>query len=369
MNKLKGLESLHVKSFRGIKSLELNSFSDINILVGENNKGKTSVLEAIQLISNPFSQLEFSFLSRQREKAFLRMRYLTGEEAIRWLFTKESTGEVTPINIEYIYNSNIESINCTLREKEYYIISSSAKKEDLIEDFFNEDLIETITEQTVHVTKYDQNQKFLNEIEYIFDSQNEPRRESKGDKLFHCSYISAVDHRLMPISVGLLNKLIQEGKRDQLLETLRYFDPDIKGIELLVNKSRRTGPYIDHLKLGIVPISAFGDGLRKALLVSSKVIDSEDGVLLIDEIETGIHTHLIPDYIKWISELCETYHVKLFATSHSLETVDGILNANIDQLDKVSFYRLYKKGEQTKARYFSGEKLKDIRYELGQDVR
>lgn len=35
------LNSLHVDCYRGIKALELDEFNHVNILVGDNNAGKT----------------------------------------------------------------------------------------------------------------------------------------------------------------------------------------------------------------------------------------------------------------------------------------------------------------------------------------
>ena len=47
------IKSLDIRSFRGISSLQLNNLSQINILTGDNNCGKTSVLEVIQSYENP----------------------------------------------------------------------------------------------------------------------------------------------------------------------------------------------------------------------------------------------------------------------------------------------------------------------------
>lgn len=41
------LTSLKIKGFRKYKNLELENFSRINFILGKNNVGKTSVLEAI----------------------------------------------------------------------------------------------------------------------------------------------------------------------------------------------------------------------------------------------------------------------------------------------------------------------------------
>ncbi|ETP70338.1 hypothetical protein G159_02075 [Planococcus glaciei CHR43] len=368
---MKNLQSLNVETYRGIKGLDLKRLSSINVLVGENNTGKTSILEAIQLISNPFSSSEFRMLSRQREKHLMGLRSLDKEEAISWMFSREGTQQRAPININYTYNSVEETISCNLAEEEYYLVASPNEREESTKDLDEDDSISIVKEQTVKVVKFNESNVEIKSETHIFGEipLGEFRKESIKERLFNCSYISAVDHRLLPISIYMLNKLIQEGKRDELLRTLKYFDSKIIGIEILMNNSKRTTPYIEHVDLGIVPISIFGDGLRKALLVASKVIASEGGILLIDEIETGIHTNLIPEFINWVSDLCIKYNVQLFATTHSLETVDGILAANINNLEQVSFYRLVKKDSFTKARYFSGENMKNIRYEFGQDVR
>ncbi|XKE95406.1 ATP-binding protein [Metaplanococcus flavidus] len=368
---MRDLQAINIKSYRGIKELELNKLSFINIFVGENNTGKTSILEAIQLISNPFSASEFRMLSRQREKNVLGIRYQDKEEGISWMFSKDGKDLRIPISINYTFNAIEEKISYSLSEEDYYIVTSSIEREETNKDIDEDDSISIVKEQTVKISQSNKYDEVIKSATHVFGDipYGEFRKESIKDRLFNCNYISAVDHRMLPISIFMLNKLIQEGKRDELLKTLRFFDSKIKGIEILVNNSKRTTPYIEHIDLGIVPISIFGDGLRKALLVASKVIASEGGVLLIDEIETGIHTNLIPEFINWVSDLCIKYNVQLFATTHSLEAVDGIVEANINRLEKVSFYRLVKKDSFTKARYFSGENMKNIRYEFGQDVR
>ena len=44
------IKSVEINEFRGIRHIDLTDFSDINILTGDNNCGKTTILEAIQLL-------------------------------------------------------------------------------------------------------------------------------------------------------------------------------------------------------------------------------------------------------------------------------------------------------------------------------
>ena len=67
------IKSLDIKSFRGISSLQLNGLSPINILTGDNNSGKTSVLEVLQSYSNPENfRIWGTVLRRNINRAFPR---------------------------------------------------------------------------------------------------------------------------------------------------------------------------------------------------------------------------------------------------------------------------------------------------------
>lgn len=45
------IKSVSIRNFRGIKTCELKDLSDINLLIGKNNSGKSTILEAIYFLS------------------------------------------------------------------------------------------------------------------------------------------------------------------------------------------------------------------------------------------------------------------------------------------------------------------------------
>lgn len=53
MKKRLVVEKFKAMHFRGLNNLELDDFSKINVFVGANNSGKTSLLEALKLMSTP----------------------------------------------------------------------------------------------------------------------------------------------------------------------------------------------------------------------------------------------------------------------------------------------------------------------------
>ena len=68
-----------------------------------------------------------------------------------------------------------------------------------------------------------------------------------------------------------------------------------------------------------LPLNVYGDGMKKAILLMSAVIAAKDGILLLDEFETAIHTSAMNKTFKWIIESCKKLNVQVFMTSHSKE--------------------------------------------------
>ena len=67
MAEAKHISELNIITYRGIRNLEIDDLDRVNILLGDNNSGKTSVLEAIQILCNP---CEYNLLqvAKQRDK-------------------------------------------------------------------------------------------------------------------------------------------------------------------------------------------------------------------------------------------------------------------------------------------------------------
>ena len=61
------LKNLHVDCYRGINELELSDFNHVNILVGDNNTGKTSVMEIICALKKPLSVDVWNEIAKKKE--------------------------------------------------------------------------------------------------------------------------------------------------------------------------------------------------------------------------------------------------------------------------------------------------------------
>ncbi|MFA7128629.1 MAG: AAA family ATPase, partial [Sphaerochaeta sp.] len=101
MAEAKHISELNIITYRGIRNLEIDDLGRVNILLGDNNSGKTSVLEAIQILCNP---CEYNLLqvAKQRDKyrSFPIRRGLNTYESFLYLFDNSKQTE-NPKNLEF----------------------------------------------------------------------------------------------------------------------------------------------------------------------------------------------------------------------------------------------------------------------------
>lgn len=109
--------------------------------------------------------------------------------------------------------------------------------------------------------------------------------------------------------------------------------------------------------------------MKKAVLLMSAVIAAKDGILLLDEFETAIHTSAMTRTFKWILETCVKLNVQVFLTSHSSEAIDKLLKCSPDSLNRISVYTLYKDDEGMSVRQLSGRKAIEAQDEMGLELR
>lgn len=70
------IKNLKIDSYRGIKNLELSNLADINVLTGDNNTGKTSILEVLRSLNSP-TEIEFWHSSMRIPEAIITLNNLS----------------------------------------------------------------------------------------------------------------------------------------------------------------------------------------------------------------------------------------------------------------------------------------------------
>jgi hypothetical protein len=97
---------------------------------------------------------------------------------------------------------------------------------------------------------------------------------------------------------------------------------------------------------------------RDKLLFSELRALPSPGILLVDEIENGIHYTVLPDLWRFIFKTAAIHGIQVFATTHSWDCVEAFQSAAADEREvDGTLVRLEKSGDRTKAVTFSEEEL------------
>jgi AAA15 family ATPase/GTPase len=120
-----------------------------------------------------------------------------------------------------------------------------------------------------------------------------------------------------------------EGRNEHLLKAFQIIDETIADIATInLGKSvlylRRRG------ENNYIPLTLYGDAMIKVADFILRIVNNKGSLILIDEIENGIHHSNQAALWKLIFELCVMYDVQLFATTHSAEMIEAFKNVVID---------------------------------------
>ena len=387
----RNLENITIHQFRGLKELELKDLGQINLLVGVNNSGKTSVLEALSIYCNSLDLRSWLSTASQREDSSSTSRTLS-LDSLRWLFDKEKpqtgtilisgNGTFAIKKMRAIYEE-IEGMffpkkaNHRVSRIEQLTEQAIYKEEESISE--GEDVLELRKGLNLRVELED-NQLNLFDREFPTFVKNYqlwendfifPRNHFKPEYTLSTSIVTPTSHRSNIGQIRLLSEASFHNFKSNVLDLLNQIDQNISDVELLVSPesiSSQVNIYIQHKKLGLVPLSSFGDGVRRLLHIALKLASVKGGILLIDELESTIHTEALQNSFQWLAKWSKEMNVQIFATTHSLESIDSLLFVNHESLDLV-LYRLEPKENQTKVVRHDWSRLKRLRENLGMEVR
>ncbi|MBD2130558.1 AAA family ATPase [Microcoleus sp. ZQ-A2] len=397
---MRKLESIHFHQFRGIRDLRLEHLGQVNLLVGINNSGKTSVLEGLSIYCHPLDLREWLRIARQREQES-RLNQTSILDSIRWLFPKiyshekkENEPETGTISITGDGLFSVKKLQARYEVIEGLRISERKRmsklgrsKEDETLEEVEDETLEEVEDETpeirkgidLHIEIYaDSEQLSLLDTHptvahdfQLWENDFIGKLPGSGRFNLETSIVTPSSHRSETSQLRLLSKASFQNFKPDVINLLRQVDPGIIDIEILLapdSISSRFNAYIHHKKFGLAPLSIFGDGVRRLLHIALKLASVQGGILLIDELEVTIHTEALQDSYKWLIRWCKELDVQLFATTHSLEAVDSLLEVTESELDLV-LHRLEPKEDYTRVVRHDWNRLKLLREELGQEVR
>jgi AAA15 family ATPase/GTPase len=319
---IKGIE---IKNFRGVSEGKIDDFDKLNIFVGRNNSGKSTVLDALALLIDPKMLI-----------TIVKRRGWYGLDSVQSIFRYRNTENP----IEIMGNGNQVKI-----KKTGYSIEPK--------------------DRMIALTAVDELRKIEYTVEFDLDEANFLTNIIANSKIK--SDLIILDHNTIH-GVGLIEaytKVFEKGygAHNQLLSVIEQVYPDVLDIRLF---SEQIGPEVVY-QTGKVPIYAMGDGFKSAYITLAFLTGIENGYILCEEPENYQHPSSRELVVKGICEAAKKN--QLFISTHSLEFIDEILS-NAKNIN-VKFFSLELDQNNGELSYYSFDSQSAIfrRKELEADLR
>ncbi|MFA6761211.1 MAG: AAA family ATPase [Sulfuricurvum sp.] len=310
--------SISIEQYRVLNKFKIENLNRINIFAGFNNTGKTSLLEAIYLLTKQNDIASFLELIRLKNKM--------DKLSPIWLnkiFTKD-------INISARYNSTNVSVDLSKFEAK-----DIDKKDDYITSYKLQSKIE---------------QDELNNIIHTFAYQGLKRENEQVRNLCNAILKSPYFYNLEEVlkTHDKSVRIKDDGGKtaiELIVDFLKNIDKDIKYIELTSVDENIKRFIVDYENsLENLDITNYGEGLQRIFEIALAFAYCKNGVICIDEFETAVHYSLLVGFTELIQELAVKFSVQVFLTTHSKESIRAFIENNYKNED-ISFYTLVRNKE------------------------
>lgn len=368
------IESLKIGHFRGIHHLSVENLNHINIIAGDNNSGKTSVLEALLLLRNPNDFTNILRLARMRDVNVFFSGTSVYESFIN-LFPQDTLKmEITLDAIckgEHVAYRLLGEQKKIMMDPEDVIKNLyPAKRNRMMRDMDSELVeVDAFSGELIYKIAGDEDRLDIKIDAYAITSG----REIKRNNYINITYLSPTDHVRGYVFSRVLRN---DAYKEICLHILQLFDPAIVDLLILKNEdNNHSTEYIKHATLGNMPLSTYGDGIKKVLSLANAIAQAAGGVLLIDEVETAIHSKYYDDIFRFLVKASLQFDVQVFITTHSIEAIDGLLSTQDyeqqNQKDDISVLTFKKDSSEprTYSRVLTGRHVYANREQFDFEVR
>lgn len=341
------LQSIEIENFRCFHRSRLENFGQVNLIGGMNNAGKTALLEALLLGSVPTFE-SIGFLQVMRGEIMSQYHFYP---SLAWgnLFFKQDKSSVIRIRSNYMPSAKVDvEIACT----EYQHLDQPEDGDPninggLIKIVDSASLME-VSKSALTISAESPQGRTNNQFDYSktgeFVSVNSPLLDYQPFQPIHKTVLIPTGFKPSSTMLAIgLSQETQDGNAASITEVFKIIDDSIEKVETTFLGNL---PCIYVFRKGekAQPLNFFGDALNKITDLILRVVNNPNCILLIDEIENGIHHTNQQEFWRMLIKLAVQKNVQIFATSHSAEMIGAFQAAAVEdqQEDKVRYITLYR---------------------------
>ena len=301
------LSSLEIKNFKGIKSGTISDLAQVNILVGRNNSGKSTILDALLLMRCAFALMGH-----------------TGNNGLEQIIKRKiDRGNVNLRELHYMLNNQEQiSLGATFadgtRASEFWEVEERRLNLSLGANGSSQEWPHSIVVgpgMSIGNARTQQHTKFMAQTIGAHNAE-----------LISTSYQMEPNSIRFPFLETFWEELILDRRDRKLQETVNdIYQMGIEGIDR--GKFAGQDRLVAKLPYQAVAVDWLGDGLRYALNILALGMLLQNTILMVEELETHQHPESLKKLTQTLLELAKRQNLQLFLTTHSWELMTYALEA------------------------------------------
>ncbi len=326
----RNLESVEIRNFRAFKELSIHKLGRINLIAGKNNSGKTSLLEALFLLAGggrPDFALNSNVLRAQNDQ-------LRGPaETLSETYWK-------PL-FNGLKSDNVIEISAQHSQKGYLSLSIAMERSKVVTIPFDHPIGDKkgshLNDLTSLLTFSEGDKGPIQGRATIGEGINIEIIDEGASRSFEATILlpGLTHHQDDALRLARLRKQ----KQGQLiLDALQMIEPQLVNIE---DNSSSGFPMIwgDLGLAELVPLAMMGEGMTQLARIVLAIANVPGGLLLVDEVETGLHHSVLPRVWRTIDAAATQFGTQVVATTHSFECIRAAHEA-LSKCDGLYLHRL-----------------------------
>jgi hypothetical protein len=322
--------SIGIQGYRCFKQFHAHGLRTLNLLVGKNNCGKTALLEALQLLGSPGTEHQQIWASIvRRGEAFPRESEF-GMSSVEFEVAHLFHGHETDLGSRFVVSAETDrgprDVRCEIVESEHAqqtLFTSEQIDEGSGYEYPLAIRIDTSGMETPFVLPLTARRTLT------FQSVRSVSRTVPSEEESQTTFITT-DSLSAYHAEAYWKEIALYPEEHLVLDALRLLEPGIERIAFIGSPRRyqgtvRGGPVVKLQGSGMrIPIGTMGDGMWRMLAMALALVRSRGGLLLVDEVDTGLHHTVMSDMWRMVLDTALRLNVQVFATTHSSDCTSSL---------------------------------------------
>lgn len=344
--------SIRIRGYRCLDDFRMDGLGQVNLLVGANNCGKTSMLECVQLLATPNPSVLPTIATRRGEwqastDSEHRLEYAVD---ISHLFAGRDIARRVVVAGERAVQPGGNSISEEVQLGVDECRDKHPSRADQAQLFVDDNSHESAEGSCLRVHWTAASGTF--DLPLGVDGMLPVRTfqvRRLGDINHGTQFIRSSGMTARGVA-QLLDDVVLTEHETLVTHALNILEPRVERVAAVAHERHyflADGPGGIFVKLrGVqerVPIGSTGDGMWRMLGLALMLAKAKGGVLLVDEIDTGLHYSVMESMWRMVCEQAAALSVQVFATTHSrdcYESLASFVEADETQPETVTIQRI-----------------------------